>query len=85
MMALFTHCRTHCFGVVSARETEPAGADNVGLAGGIGRALSSMSMTEVVLVIPPPPAFVSSVISCLRQMPESTASPLKNKILIWQN
>ena len=48
MMTLFTHCRT--------RETEPAGADNVGLAGGIGCTLPSMSTTKVVLVVPPPPS-----------------------------
>ncbi len=73
-MTRFTHRRTRRFRVVSAKETEPSGEDNVGSAGGIGRALPSMSMTEVVLVVPPPPACVSSVVSPLRQTPEGTAS-----------
>ncbi len=73
-MTRFTHPRTHCFRMDLTRETEPTGEDNVGLAGGIGHALPSMSMTEVVLVIPPPPACVASVVSPLRQTPEGTAS-----------
>ncbi len=51
MMTLFTHCHTHHFWVVSAREMEPAGVDNVGSAGGIGRALPSLSTTKVALVV----------------------------------
>ncbi len=51
MMTLFTHRCTRCFRVVSARETEPAGVDDVGSAGRIGRALPSLSTTEVVLVV----------------------------------
>jgi hypothetical protein len=61
MMTHFTHCRTRRFRVVSARETELAGVDNVELAGRIGLTLPSMSMTVVVLVVPPPPACVSSI------------------------
>jgi hypothetical protein len=51
MMTLFTHRRTRRFWVVSARETELAGMDNVGSAGRIGCALPSLSTNEVVLVI----------------------------------
>ncbi len=51
MMTLFTHCRTHRFWVVSARETEPAGVDNVGSAGRIGRTLPSLSTTKVDLIV----------------------------------
>jgi hypothetical protein len=37
--------------VVLAREMEPAGTDNIGLAGRIGHALHSMSTTKVVFVV----------------------------------
>ncbi len=74
MITCFTHRRTRRFRVVLARETEPASSDDVGSASGIGHALPSMSMTEVVLVVPPPPACVSSVVSRLQQTPEGTAS-----------
>ncbi len=51
MMTLFTHRRTRRFWVVSARETEPAGVDDIGSAGGIGCALPSLSTTKIVLII----------------------------------
>jgi hypothetical protein len=51
MMTLFTHCRTHCFRVVLARETEPAGVDGIGSVGRIGCALPSLSTAEVVHVV----------------------------------
>jgi hypothetical protein len=73
-MTHFMHRRTRRFWVVSARETKPVSADNVGSAGGIGHPLPSMSMTEVVLVVPPPLACISSVVYGLQQMPEGTAS-----------
>ncbi len=50
-MTLFAHHRTRSFQVVSARETEPAGVDDVGSAGGIGCTLPSLSMTKVVLIV----------------------------------
>jgi hypothetical protein len=51
MMTLFTHRRTRRFRVVSDMETELAGVDDVGSAGGIGCTLPSLSTTEVVLVV----------------------------------
>ncbi len=47
-MTHFTRRRTRRFRVVSARETEPASTDNVGLAGGIGCALPSRCVIFLV-------------------------------------